>query len=179
MLTSIQEAQLRDSLDADWAALRGYLQISPDGVRWRWDSGNAQEEFVVERLRRVFLLTDREGKIIDISPAYRVIGPDTPAEIAAALRSREPVWTTRRTSLGNIYLIRSGMFSEDGERRYYVALGRSLALNEALVQDFTLRYIATLPVIVFVGGLLGWLLTKRRDAASSGRGSDLRIDHRR
>jgi heavy metal sensor kinase len=161
LLASIQQTQLRDSLDADWAALKGYLRISPDGVRWSWDSNNAQEELAVERLRRVFLLTDREGKIIDISPAYRVIGPDTPAEIAAALRSREPVWTTRGSSPGNSYLIRSGMFSEDGERSYYVALGRSLALNEALVQDFTLRYVATLPVIVFVGGLLGWLLTKR------------------
>ena len=53
------------------------------------------------------------------------------------------------------------MFSEDGERRYYVALGRQLSLNEALVQRFTLRYFASLPVIVFFGGLLGWLLTKR------------------
>jgi heavy metal sensor kinase len=161
MLGSIQQAQLREALDGDWAALRGYLQISPDGVRWLWNTDDAQEEFVVERLRRVFLLTDREGKVIDISPAYRVLGPDPPAEIKAVLRLRELVWRTRYDSQGGAYMVRSGMFSEDGQHQYYVALGRSLSLNEALVQRFTLRYFAALPVILFVGGLLGWLLTKR------------------
>ena len=29
MLASIQQAQLRDALDGDWAALRGYLQSFP------------------------------------------------------------------------------------------------------------------------------------------------------
>jgi heavy metal sensor kinase len=160
-LASIQQAEVREVLDGDWAALRGYLQVSEDGVRWRWDSDNAQEEFVVERLRRVFLLTDREGKIIDISPAYRVIGPDPPEEIKAALKSRKPVWKTLYTPTGSAYLIRSGVFSEDAQHGYYVALGRQLSQDEAVVQRFTLRYFAALPVIVFVGGLLGWFLTKR------------------
>jgi heavy metal sensor kinase len=161
MLVSIQQAQLREGLDGDWAALRGYLQVSQDGVAWRWDRNNAQEEFTVERLKRVFLLTDRNGKVIDMSPAYRVIGPDPPAEIKEVLKLRELVWKTRYDPRGAAYMVRSGMFSEDGQHRYYVALGRSLSLNQALVQRFTLRYFAALPVIVFVGGLLGWLLTKR------------------
>jgi heavy metal sensor kinase len=159
-LARIQQAQLREMIDADWAALRGYLQVSQDGVRWRWNSDNAQEEFIVEGLRRVFLLTDQEGKIIDISPAYRVLGPETPAEIRAALRSQKPIWKTRYTSSGSAYLLRSGAFSEGTEHRYYVSLGRSLSMNDAVVERFTLRYFATLPVIVFIGGLLGWLLTK-------------------
>lgn len=161
MLGSIQQAQLREGLDGDWAALRGYLQVSQSGVAWHWDANNAQEEFTVERLRRVFLLTDRDGKVIDMSPAYRVIGPDPPAEIKAVLKLRELVWKTRYDSQGGAYMVRSGMFSEDGQHQYYVSLGRSLSLNEALVQRFTLRYFTALPVILFVGGLLGWLLTKR------------------
>ena len=159
-LARIQQAQLRDMIDADWAALKGYLQVSEDGVRWRWNSDNAQEEFVVEGLRRVFLLTDEEGKIIDISPAYRVLGPEPPSEIKAALRSRQPIWKTRYTSSGAGHLLRSGAFSEGTEHRYYVSLGRPLSMNEAVVERFTLRYFVTLPVIVFIGGLLGWLLTK-------------------
>ena len=159
-LARIQQAQLREMIDADWAALRGYLQVSQDGVRWRWNSDNAQEEFIVEGLRRVFLLTDQEGKIIDISPAYRVLGPETPAEIRAALRLQKPIWKTRYTSSGSAYLLRSGVFSEGTEHRYYVSLGRSLSMNDAVVERFTLRYFATLPVILFIGGLLGWLLTK-------------------
>ena len=161
MLVSIQQAQLREGLEGDWAALRGYMEISQAGVAWRWDLDDPQDEFTVERLRRVFLLTDRDGKVIDISPAYRVIGPDPPAEIKAVLKLRELVWRTRYDSQGGAYMVRSGMFSEDGQHQYYVALGRSLSLNEALVQRFTLRYFAALPVILFVGGLLGWLLTKR------------------
>jgi heavy metal sensor kinase len=58
-------------------------------------------------------------------------------------------------------LIRSGAFSEGTQPAYYVALGRQQSLNEAIVRRFTVRYFATLPVIVFVGGLLGWFLTKR------------------
>ncbi len=160
-LTSIQQTQLRDTLEDDWSALKEYLQTSENGITWHWDINSARETLIVERLRRVFLLTDQEGKVMDMSPAYRVIGPDPPEEIKAALRSRNPVWKTRYTPDGAAYMVLSGMFAEDGQHRYYVALGRSLSLNETLVQRFTLRYFAALPVIVFVGGLLGWLLTKR------------------
>jgi heavy metal sensor kinase len=58
-------------------------------------------------------------------------------------------------------MIRLGTFTEPGGKRYFVAQGRNMALTEATATQFTWRYFSALPVMVLVGGLLGWFLTKR------------------
>jgi heavy metal sensor kinase len=161
ILITVQQSQVRDSLEADWAALRLYLQPDENGASWNWDPGDNEQEFDVERLRRVFMLADKDGKVIEISPTYRVIGEESQAEIQTVLRNGKPGWATRHDPWGTAYLIRSGVFSSGDKERYYVAIGRSLLVNQALVSRFTLRYFTLLPVIVCFGGLLGWYLSKR------------------
>jgi heavy metal sensor kinase len=161
VLVSIQQTQLREVLEEEWGALKGYLQVS-DGIPvWTYDRDNPEESFTVERLRRVLLLTDAEGKVLEMSPNYRLIGPDSPPEVREALRSPAPVWRTRLTPRGGSYMTRSGLFLEHDGRRYYASIGRALALDQAIVEKFTWVYLAVLPVLVLVGGLLGWYLTKR------------------
>jgi len=161
MLVGIQEDQFQEVIEGDWTALKQYLQVTNGKVTWTYDPKNPREAFTLERLKRVFLLTDEEGHVLEASAAYRVIGPDPPAEIREALKQRRPVWTIRYDPWGLVYLVRSGMFLESGDRRYYAAVGRSVGLNQALIREFTWQYFISLPVIVLIGGVLGWFLTKR------------------
>ncbi len=160
-LITIQESQVKDFLEEDRAALDGFLRQTGAGLAWDYDANNPQDSFLVERLRRVFMLADQDGNVLDVSPAYRVIGLEPPSEIQRVLRSSEPVWRTRRDPWGTDYLIRLGAFIAPDGKRYFVAQGRNMALTEATAAQFTWHYFSALPVIVLVGGLLGWFMTKR------------------
>lgn len=161
VLVSIQKTQIREVLEEEWGALTGYLQISEGIPAWKHNPDNPEEEFTVERLRRVFLLTDAEGRVLEMSPNYRLLGADSPAEVRAALLSRAPVWRARQTSRGASYMTRSGAFLGQDGRQYFASIGRALAVHEAIVGKFTWVYLAILPVVVLIRGLLGWRLTKR------------------
>ena len=161
VLVSVQETQIRELLEDEWGALNGYLQVSRGIAVWKYNPDNPEEEFAVERLRRVFLLTDAEGRVLEMSPNYRLLGPDSPAEIQIALLSRAPVWRVRQTSRGESYMTRSGMFLGQDGHQYFASIGRALAVHEAILGEFTWAYLAILPVIVLIRGLLGWYLTKR------------------
>ncbi len=160
-LIGIQDAQIRELLEGDRAALAGFLRETPDGISWEVDAEDPQESFVAERLRRVFMRADDEGRVLQASPAYRVIGVEPRSEILRVLSVSEPVWRTRKDPWGTSYLVRMGALTAPGGRRYFIAQGRNVALNEATVQQFTWQYFSTLPVILLVGSSLGWFLTKR------------------
>jgi heavy metal sensor kinase len=161
MLVDIQESQLRELLEGDWVALKGYLRPTNSGLAWDYDHEDPQESFLVERLRRVLLVTDDQGKILEISPAFRVIGVNSPSEIRKILQAPSSVWETRVDPWGLSYRIRAGSYLEPGSRRYFVAIGRSTTLSDVVVRQFTWRYFTFLPFIVVLGGLLGWFLTRQ------------------
>jgi heavy metal sensor kinase len=161
VLVSIQKTQIREVLEEEWGALKGYLQVGEGIPVWKHNPDSPEEEFTVERLRRVFLLTDAEGKVLEMSPNYRLLGPDSPAEVRAALLSRAPVWRPRQTARGESYMTRSGAFLGQDGRRYFASIGRALAVHEAIVIRFTWVYFAILPVLVLIRGLLGAYLTRR------------------
>ena len=160
-LVVVQESQARELLDEDFAALSTFLQRGESGLVWNYDSSNPQDSFLVERLQRVLLLADEDGNLLQVSPAYRVIGVESSGDIRRVLRTGGPAWATRSDPWGTNYLIRMGVFMEPGGQRYFVAQGRNTVLTEATVRQFTWRYFAALPVIVLAAGLLGWLLTRR------------------
>jgi len=160
-LIGIQVSQARELLEGDRAALAGFLRETPEGLVWQYDTSNPQDAFLVERLQRVFILADADGTVLQVSSGYRVIGVEPLAEIRRVLASREPVWVARRDPWGTNYLVRMGTLVEPGGRRYFIAQGRNMALNEATVQQFTWQYFSGLPLIVLVGGLLGWFLTRQ------------------
>jgi heavy metal sensor kinase len=161
MLVSIQENQLRDVLEEDWIALRSFFRATPGGYRWEYDPDDAQAVFILERLKRIFLLADGDGHVLELSPGYRVIGPEQPPEIRRMLDDGGPVWIVRSDPWGTGYMVRSGLFLNDGKRRYYVAIGRSQALHQGVVRQFTVQYFTVLPILLLIGGALGWLLIKR------------------
>jgi heavy metal sensor kinase len=163
------DQQIREALEQEWAGLRGYLRIENDKTIWFYDSQEPDESFFIERLQRIYEVTDAQGRILSdqrgglqISEIYESLGRDTPAQIAGVLSSKQPHWEVRKTAKGVPYLIRSGTVSDEDDRKpFFVAIGRSLVDNQRILDSFTWTWIAIIPAIIVIGCLLGWFLAAR------------------
>ena len=158
------DSNIRDILDQDWAALRGYLRIEKGTPKWFFDQDDSDENYIVSRLKRVYLITDARGTVLEGSVAYAELGEDTPDEVSATLRSKEATWREKKNKEGVPFEIRSGVvLSSDNNHRdeYFVAIGRSLADNQKLIREFTQIYVGLMPIMIFGGCLLGWIISGR------------------
>ncbi len=171
-LSSLLDSQVRDVLDQEWAAMKGYLRIYKGDPHWYYDDHDPDETFIVERLRRVYLLTTADGKPIERSTIYQSTGIDAPAEIQRnvrlALASNVPgaagktFWTVRRDAQHNPYLIRGGIVFDEGHHApYYVAIGTSLTSNANILREFTWIYLGVIPAALLLGSLFGWFMAGR------------------
>ena len=80
------------------------------------------EDFAVERLRRVYLLTDAKGCVMEVSTIYTSLGIEQPDEIEAAIKSAQPAWKLRYSPHGIPYLTRTGvMYDEKHHSNTYSA----------------------------------------------------------
>src|SRR5580765_1355151 len=62
-------------LDESWNAVRGYLRLQNNGeLVWAYDPEDSGEAYRVERLRRILLVADHQGKILEISNGYAALG---------------------------------------------------------------------------------------------------------
>ena len=158
------DRNIRDNLDQEWAAMKGFLEIKNGQPIWNYDYEDEDENYIVSRLMRVYMLADARGEVVQSSDLYASLGEDTPGEVRAALRSTQATWKVRKDEEGVEYLIRSGVvFSSDKNRHdpYFVAIGRSLADNRKVIHDFTARYLRLVPIMIFGVSLLGWLIAGR------------------
>lgn len=158
------DAQTHDVLRQEWAAVKGYLQIMEDGrPQWFFDPGDPDEAYIVERIRRVFMLADAEGTPMQWSTTYHeALTLDQPAYIRAVIASGQPAWRVRADRNGEPYLIRSGTVYDEAHRDpYYVAIGRSLAPNRAVVREYTWTLAWMIPLGILCGSALGWFLAGR------------------
>src|SRR5258708_4609243 len=162
-LAKTLDAQIRDGLEQEWAAAKGYLRIERDQKPiWYYDPKDPNESLIVERIRRVYMLTNDAGNIMQISVEYEAIGPDSPVAIAAALRAPQPGWHIRKNAQGASFLILSGaVFDESHDKKYFLAIGRSLGDNRHILEQFTWTYIVLIPVVIMGGCLLGWVVAGR------------------
>lgn len=161
VLSLILDNQIRDILNEEWYAVKGYLIIHRGEPDWRYDSEDSEEEFIVKRMQRVFLLADAKGRKIAASDIFEDLGVPPEQEIQVAIDSKQPYWVERRSSEGELFQVRGGIFVDDDNKTYFVAIGRSLAANEEILAEFTRDYIRLLPLFILSGCLLGWLVAGR------------------
>ena len=167
-------SEAHDVLDQEWAAMKGYLRIEKVPVKghshkppewryvWQYDPADPDEDFIVQRIRRVYLLTDATGHVMEVSTIYDSIGVDTPQQIQAAIKSPQPIWRLRTNSRGTPYLIRAGVVYDE-EHRYpcYVAIGRPMDESDKILNRYTWMYVGLIPFSLLCGCLLGWYLSGR------------------
>ncbi|MFN7926219.1 MAG: heavy metal sensor histidine kinase [Bryobacteraceae bacterium] len=148
-------------LAEEWSAVRAYLKVQGGQPVWTFDKDDAYETSTVQQLRSVFLLTDRSGKVLEISEDYKDLRPDPPDEIARILKLGKQEETIRTDPDGYTYLLRSGLFLSDGRKEYFLSVGRSMDADLEVVRAFTRKYFSVTPLIIFVVSLASWWMAGR------------------
>ncbi|MBI1786533.1 MAG: heavy metal sensor histidine kinase [Acidobacteria bacterium] len=155
---------MREVLDQEWAAMKGYLHVSKGQPDWTWDTNDEDENAIVNRIRRFWMIADAQGKKIYASPSYEELGIDSPEYVRKIIQqSPEPGFRIAKDESGVPIQIRSGVVYADDRLHdaFFVAIGRSRYQTEQAIQEFTRIYLALMPVMIFGGCFLGWLLAGR------------------
>jgi heavy metal sensor kinase len=155
------EGDVRAVLEEVWGEAKGYLRIENARPLWTTDTNDPEDAHFVDRLRLVLLLTDSNGNVLIDSPTYNSIGIDSPNEIRRIMALSEPEFHIRWDAAGTPYIIKAWYMPDDHGKRYFFAIGRSLADSIRTVKTFTEDYFLSLLAIIPLTGLLGWLLAGR------------------
>lgn len=164
MLATNLNQQSHDDLDQTWAAVKsGGLRIEgpEDHLLWYFDEHDSDENSMKARIMKVFMIADANGEIKAASNIYQALGFDSLGYIKRTLASNVPQWRVK-TADGVPYLIRSSyMLNEAGTRKFYLAIGESLAPDKRLLRSFDLLFLALIPLVVTLGGAAGWVVAGR------------------
>src|SRR5579884_1397093 len=156
------ERDVRDALDEEWFEAKGYLKIEKQRPVWVADESDPEDNFIVSRLKHVYLITDANGNALQYDDTYESIGLDSLDEIRRVLALPGPETRVRWSRDGTPYLVKAGkILDEDSRQPYFLAIGRSLAPARKTVSDFTRNYFYMLPAMIAFSGLLGWVLAGR------------------
>jgi heavy metal sensor kinase len=168
-LASSLDQQAREDLDQNWVIVKAYLRIVSDKGQanyhpiWFADASDPDESAAVAGVKKVYLIADAEGHVLEGSANYRSLGMDNPSEIRSVLQSPGAVWHERSDGEGAPYLIRASYVNaeDEGTRKFYVAIGTSLADSNKLLGRFTLQGAALLPLVILTGITIGWIFAGR------------------
>jgi heavy metal sensor kinase len=184
------DTQVHDSLNDDWATMKGgLLRIDrseagkPAVANWFYDPDDPDETTAVLDIKKVFLIADANGNVVpdkdgnpSVSATYEDIGIDSPADIKERVRDLAPAkpggpakqfWTERRNSSGERFKIRGSVFFDEGHftagirQPYYVAIGTTLKEYDKTLRGFTWLYVGVFPAAVVLGCVLGWVMAGR------------------
>jgi heavy metal sensor kinase len=159
-LRSVMLEETRRSLEEEWGAVKGYLRVEKGNAVWFADPTDPEEAFIVERLRHVYLLTEPDGRVVQRSDTYANLGVDSKDDIIRIMKSDTPVFQVRKTKDGVPYLIKQGILAQENHK-YFLAIGRSLELQERATRQFLFNYFLAVPVVIALAAMLGWLVAGR------------------
>jgi heavy metal sensor kinase len=180
----VQDREVHEILDQQWAAMKGYMRIEEVGGKyvaaWYYDTDDPDETTIVLDIRKIYMVADQNGNPITefstgenaVSTAYQKIGVDPPAEIRQRLqdllmetaRTKRPgVFSiVRRDPEGEQFQIRAGIVYGEGHGApYYVAIGTPLARYSKILHEFTWIYVGIIPAAIILGSFLGWFMAGR------------------
>lgn len=168
-LTSNLHQQSQEDLDQNWAIVKAYLRIeNTKGLEdfhpvWYFDTSDPEESAAVAAVKKVYLIADAEGHIKEGSADDKSLGLANPNEIRSVLQAPGPVFSERKDEDGTRYLIREGYVTgeEEPNRKFYVAIGTSLADNDKLLSRVTWQGAALLPLVILTGITIGWIFAGR------------------
>src|SRR6266567_5423376 len=113
-LDNILQTQTQDLLKDDWDAVKGYLRLTgPEGPHWFFDAYDPEEDFIVRRLQRVYILADSEGHHLQNSPIYESMGFDDPAYIKSVVKSGKKDFRIRYDADHVPYMVISGVIPDE------------------------------------------------------------------
>ena len=69
--------------------------------------------------------------------------------------------STAQFRVGTALILAGAVYDEQHEKLYFFAIGRSLADQRHILEQFTWTYIGVIPLVILSGCLLGWFLAAR------------------
>ncbi|MBK7928838.1 MAG: HAMP domain-containing protein [Bryobacterales bacterium] len=114
----------------------------------------------MRRLRRIFLLADNEGNVLEVSELYAKAGVEPREALKRMAEQRRPLWREMRAPDGARYVLRTGVLVE-GRKEYLLSVGRTLADNERVLDRATRTYYVVTPILIVIFSLLGWWIAGR------------------
>jgi heavy metal sensor kinase len=170
-LANSLDEQAHDDLEQNWAVVKAYLRIVNDVGQtnyhavWQYDRDDPDEKSAVASVQKVYFIADGEGHVLpgESSSNDESLGLDKADEIRSVLQANGAVWSNKTDSDGVPYLIRASYVNGDEApgRKFYVAIGTSLAGNRQVLNSFTLRVVALVPVVILTGCIMGWIFAGR------------------
>jgi hypothetical protein len=155
-LKSQAEIYTRTAVDADWDAAIGYLHFDNGHPEWVFDSSDPEEAYAVERLRHVYMLVDQTGDVLQSSTIYESIGLDTTAMRRVPIGV--PEYSMRRDKGGTPYMVRAGWFRAEHSGKYFLAMGRSLAMPYWSMDRFVRTYSLMAVGMLILASVFSWWL---------------------
>jgi heavy metal sensor kinase len=180
-LMSIIQDRVREAVDEDWNAARGFLKVEKGLAIWSADPREVDQTVFLERLRRFVLVADADGNVLEMSNGYRQQGVETAAELRARFQPGSPALVIKDQSQDRV-LLRYGVFQSEG-KPYLLVVGRRLTNVTGLPNAFMTDYFTALPLLLLLTGVLGWFMSARAlrpvnqlaDAAQRISGSSLHL----
>jgi heavy metal sensor kinase len=160
LLTILHEQTLA-ALESEWVASRAYLRFEDQSPLWFFDRVDPEESLIVNRIRRVYMISDANGTVLERSDLYAGLGVDSLEHIRQVLSSPTPTVVIRHDEQRTPYMIRQASVADERGRHYFLAIGRTMGDGIGTVNQFTLRYSGIAPLLLTVAGVLGWLLAGR------------------
>jgi heavy metal sensor kinase len=168
-LSSSLEQQSHDDLEQNWAVVKAYLRVENDPgqnnykVNWHYDRSDSDESAAVAGVQKTYVITDSSGKEMDGSSNSDELGLDKPNEIRAVLQSTGAVWSNKTDSDGVPYLVRASYVTgeNDSSKKFYVAIGESLADSRKVLGSFSLLTLGLIPLVIVTGCVMGWIFAGR------------------
>lgn len=162
LLVSIIDRELRDVLDEEYSAVKGYMRIENRYPSWSFERYDPEEQEIVERISKgAYMVADRDGTILKTSETYKTLSPEQPRQIQEFIRRNQPVWIDRMDDYGYPYKLRGGVVLDQERRPYYLVVGKPVSEYQNTIKSFTRYYFLSLPLGLVAGGILGWLLAGR------------------
>jgi heavy metal sensor kinase len=154
------EGREQATLEEQWDAARGYFKIENDEPIWNTDPEDAD---VVAQLKNVYLIADSSGNALGYNEDNDSISFNG-SEIGRILADPKPHQApTVRWKDGEPFLVEAGwvLDNDSHKRRYFLAIGRSLAESRRTVSSLTRTYFLFVPLLISLSILLGWVVAGR------------------
>ncbi|HEX4770561.1 MAG TPA: ATP-binding protein [Bryobacteraceae bacterium] len=161
-LQSILETQSEEELHEQMGSLKGYLHVGGGGYSWERDPSDPEEEAAIGALKTVYEIADDQGNAKDGAPSDAELFTRQAIleDMAQMAVTRQPVIRTVVGADHIPYQILSSIsIDPDTGRKWYLAEGRSLAEDRALVRKFERNFLLFLPIALFACVAVSWYTT--------------------
>ncbi|MBV9780848.1 MAG: HAMP domain-containing protein [Acidobacteriaceae bacterium] len=162
-LKTVLANQSEDELKEELASLKGWLVFDSRSGEPNWDVDRTdpEEEAEVSRLQAVYVLADEQGRI-DKATSDPTLQPlidrnTILSELAQIQATHQPVLKTLRGTDNIPYqVISSTMADALHGRKWYVAEGRSLVQDQAVLRRFRRNFWIFFPIALLACAVVSW-----------------------